>query len=98
MSVTPKVGKPSNLKISKPANRTLKIKWDTAKYATGYQVYRSTSKNGKYTKVRSTKATSFENSDLKPEITYYYKVRAYKTVDGKKIYGPWSKVKSYKLK
>ena len=92
VSVTPKVGKPSNLKISKPANRTLKIKWDTAKYATGYQVYRSTSKNGKYTKVRSTKATSFENSDLKPEITYYYKVRAYCKKNDKYYYSLFSDI------
>ena len=30
--------------------------------------------------------------------TYYYKVRAYKVVDGKKVYGPWSDVKSFKRK
>ena len=29
---------------------------------------------------------------------YYYKIRAYKTVDGKKIFGPWSNVKAYTLK
>lgn len=27
---------------------------------------------------------------------YYYKVRAYKEVNGRKIYGPWSNVKYYK--
>ena len=29
---------------------------------------------------------------------YYVQVRAYRTVNGKKIYGDWSKVKSVKVK
>ena len=29
---------------------------------------------------------------------YYYKVRFYKTVNGKKVYAPWSNVKVYTLK
>jgi len=31
-------------------------------------------------------------------INYYYRVRAYKTVNGKTVYGPWSDAVSYKLK
>ena len=37
-------------------------------------------------------------SKLTSKKTYYFKVRAYKTVDGKKIYSAWSTVKSIKIK
>ena len=44
----------------------------------------------------SKSATSKVLTKLKAGKTYYVKVRAYKTVDGKKIYSSWSKVKSAK--
>ena len=44
----------------------------------------------------SKSATSKALTKLKAGKTYYVKVRAYKTVDGKKIYSSWSKVKSAK--
>jgi len=35
---------------------------------------------------------------LKAKTKYYVKVRSYKTIDGKKKYGAWSKVKNVKIK
>jgi hypothetical protein len=35
---------------------------------------------------------------LKSKKTYYVKARAYKVVNGKKIYGNWSKIKKVKVK
>ena len=59
----------------------------------------STSKTG--TNIVSTYSTTTGKTKTittKKGKTYYYKIRAYKVVDGKKIYAPWSDVKSYKLK
>ena len=55
-------------------------------------MYRSTSKNGTYTKVGTVSTTSFKNTGLKKGTTYYYKVRAYKTVGSTKLYGAYSSV------
>lgn len=75
------------------------IKWKKVKGATGYAVYRSTSRNGKYRmvkKLNSRKKINFTNTALKKK-TYYYKVRAYTKVKGKIVYGAYSDVKKVKI-
>lgn len=61
----------------------------------GYEVYRSTSSSSTYTKVKKPlrKATPILNLR---RATYYYKVRAYRTVSGKKVYGSFFSIKSAK--
>lgn len=67
-----------------------KVSWKKVKGAAGYQVYRAT-KNGKYKKVKTTKATSWTNKKLTTGRSYYYKVRAYKKQGGKNLYSKFSK-------
>ena len=40
----------------------------------------------------------YVNKKLKKGKTYYYKVRAYKVVSGKKVYGKFSTIKKIKIK
>lgn len=62
--------------------------------AGGYEVRYSSSKNGTYKSVSSSvKSTSYTHS-IKVGSKGYYKVRAYKTVKGKKVYGPYSSIVS----
>ena len=73
--------------------KALKISWTKVKGADGYEVFRSTKKNSGYgTKPYfSTKKTTYTNNkNLKAGKTYYYKVRAYKLVEGQKVYSDWS--------
>lgn len=82
-------------------SKQIQIKWSKLNLGTGYEVYQSTSKNGKYTKIKtvtSYKTTSYTKKSLKSKKTYYYKVRAYKTINGKKVYGKYSSIKSKKVK
>jgi hypothetical protein len=55
-----------------------KLTWDDSDDATGYQIYRSTKKNGKYRKIKKVgqSADSFTNKNLKSKAVYYYKIRA----------------------
>ncbi len=66
--------------------------------ASGYQIYRSTSKSGTYKKVTTTKYATYTNKSLSRNKTYYYKVRAYRVVDGKKVYGSFSSIVYKKTK
>jgi len=96
--ITVKPKKPSSVKTSIVSATSAKISWGKVADATGYQVKRSTSKNGTYASVKNTASTGFTNTGLKAGKTYYYTVRAYKTVDGKRIYGADSAVVSVKPK
>lgn len=88
--------------VKKASSRKLNVVWASHKtQTTGFQVRYATTKNfksGTYKTVTLTSksATSKALTKLKAGKTYYVKVRAYKTVDGKKIYSSWSKVKSAK--
>lgn len=103
----------SNVKSAKavPAKTTLKAKasnaknvkltWSKVKGANGYEIYRSNRKDGKYQKVKTISkggTTSYKDGKLKKSTTYYYKIRAYRKVDRKKVYGSYSSVVSVKTK
>ncbi len=55
----------------------VRISWTKDEFADGYEVYRSSSANGKYTKVGTTKNNSLLNINAAKNKDYYYKVVAY---------------------
>ena len=84
--------------VTKYSTTKVKVAWNNIAGESGYQISRSTSSTGTnivYTYATTT-GTARAITATKGKI-YYYKVRAYKTVNGTKIYGPWSAVRSYKL-
>lgn len=96
---------PAKVTLSKLTSGTkqLTATWKTVSGATGYEVAYSTSskftsKTTKKVTIKKAKTTKTTVKKLKKGKKYYVKVRAYKTVDGKKIYGAWSAVKSVKVK
>lgn len=81
--------------------RTNKVSWKKVAGASGYRIFRSTSKNGTYSKVKTTtksSTTSWENTNLKAGKAYYYKIRPYRTVSGKRVYGTLSGSKKHTAK
>ena len=90
---------------AKPAAPKLKAKlnakgkpvlsWKAVTGAAKYQVYRSTSKNGKYKLIKTTTSLKYTNSKAAAGKTFYYKVRAV-AKDGTK--GSFSSVKKLKAK
>lgn len=65
----------------------------------GYQVYRASKKNGKYTRILTTSKTACRyTKSLKKGKTYRFKIRGYRIIDGKKIYTKWSKPIGVKAK
>lgn len=74
------------------------IKWKKIKGATTYQVYRSTSKKGKYTRIASTSKASYTDKKAKGGKKYFYKIRTGKKSGTKTYYSGYSKVKSVKVK
>ncbi len=82
--------------IKRVSGGKVSLKWQCISGASGYQVYWAASKKGKYKKLcdYSSKYNGVTFSVGKGE-PYWYKTRAYKKVNGKKIYGPWSDAKKF---
>ena len=75
---------------------TLKKVSGASKYEIQYSTKKSFAK--KYTKAVLSGKITATIKKLKAKKTYYVRARAYKVVDGKKVYSKWSKVKSVKIK
>lgn len=91
------LGKPSIRSVSSSSPTKVKLSWKKADGAQGYQIYRASSYKGKYTKVKTVtggNVSSCTNTGLVPNKTYYYKVRAYRTVNKVKTYSKFSSVTS----
>lgn len=91
---------PATVKAAKAKSGSAKITWTKSTGASGYEVYMASSKNGKYKNIKtvsSASTVSFTKSGLTKGRTYYFKVRAYVTVNGKKVYSPYTSVVSVKV-
>lgn len=96
-----KVEKPTRFKVKNISKRKVKLTWKAAKDAKGYEIYRSTKKNGKYKKIKTiTKKSTvkYTNSKLKKKKQYFYKIRSYKVVNGQKYYSSFTGVKKIRIK
>ena len=72
------------------------LKWNAVSGAAKYEVYRSYSENGTYTKYSTTTGTSYTNTGyIENGNTYYYKVRA---LDANGTAGAWSSIVSVTYK
>lgn len=71
---------------------TATMKLSRVSNATGYRIYRSTSLYGRYTAVGITRSQTFKDTGLHYNQKYYYKARAYRTVQGRHIFSNYSKV------
>ena len=90
---------PKKVSLTKASGKkaAVYIKYKKATGASGYQIAYSKSGSSKF-KLKTTKSLTKTISKLKRKKTYKIKVRAYKIIDGKKVYGEWSKVKKVKTK
>mgnify|MGYP004500379903 CR=1 FL=1 len=98
---TVKPKKTSIKKLSK-GKKKFTVTWAKVSGVKGYQIQYSTDKkfkkNNKSVTVTKQKTTKATVKKLKSKKKYYVRVRTYKTVNGKKVYSSWSKVKSVKTK
>lgn len=96
---TPVPAKAKLSSVKKLSGGKMKLKWKKVKGASGYEIRRSYKKNGKYKKIaliKKGKKVNFTDAKIKAKKTCYYKVRAYRKVGKKKVYGPYSAVKKKK--
>ena len=93
-SVTP--DKPQNLTATAKTTTSAELTWKEIPNVTGYNIYRSTSKNGTFKKVGSATTNSYTDKGLSKGKTYYYKVACYVNSDGKQAISAYSSVVSVK--
>ena len=77
------------------------LTWTKVAKATGYEIYYSTKKNGKYTKLKTVSKSSsrrYVDKGLARGEKYYYTIRAYRTANGVKTYSNYNTIKSVKVK
>lgn len=88
------------VKASITAQGNMTISWGPIAFADGYQVYKSTRRDGGYKRIAIQKSdSSMYCYDDKTTLgkMYYYKVRAYRTVNGVKQYTQYSSAASRRM-
>ena len=98
-SAKPALSKQSGFKV-KAGKRSFTASWKKVSGASGYTVYYSTKKTSgfKSKTVKGNSKVRYTVKSLKKGKTYYVKSRAYRTVNGKKVYGPYTSLVRVKAK
>lgn len=87
---------PANFKAVRYSSTSIKLTWSPVAGASGYVLYKYNASTKTYARLKTLTATSYINIGLTKGVTYYYKVRAYRTVSGVNIYGNLSGTASAK--
>lgn len=90
--VSDKLSVPQITKAESTDNNGAKLEWQNVDGAEGYELFRSTEKNGTYNMLGSFTDNSYVDNSVRCGKKYYYKVRAYKTFSGERIYSDYSTI------
>ena len=97
------------IKATAKSSSSIRVSWNKVSNADGYYIYRATSKDGSYSrvkKIRDSSATSWTNTGLKSGKYYYYRVRAYaygratsnySYKKSAKTYSDWGKLNNFEI-
>ena len=99
VSKKPSLSKPG-LSVSSPEAGKVLVRPSTVAGEDGYVIQISTKKNKGFKEVANLDVytTEFLGEGFKSKKTLYFRVRAYRVVDGVSVYSAWSKVKKVKIK
>ena len=90
---------PAITSCSALSGRKARLRWSAISGRTGYAVYRRKGTTGNYSFAGNvTKGTAFTDSKLTAGSVYYYKIRAYRVVDGKKYFSKFSNIVKIRAK
>ena len=92
-TATANLSTPSLKKVSSVDYNKLKVTWNPVAGAEGYLIYRKT-EGGSWSKVKKVtgqSTASYTDTVPKTGTTYFYTVKAYRTVSKKAVYGPYEK-------
>ncbi|WP_176525799.1 InlB B-repeat-containing protein [Bacillus sp. AFS001701] len=100
VSTIPVLQAPAKITISKASSTSAKVVWSKVSEASGYEIVRATNSKGTYSLIKTITSGStlnYTNTNITKGKTYYYKVRSYRTVSGKKIYSSYTRIASIKI-
>ena len=101
ITLTPRIPRTERInEIKKYGKQSVFLRWSKTTAATGYEVYRAETKAGTYTKIKTVTGGKIRCTinNVKKNKTYYYKVKAYRVMNGKKYYSNSASIKAFTLK
>ncbi|MCC3867878.1 fibronectin type III domain-containing protein [Terrisporobacter mayombei] len=84
-----------NLHANCISNSFVELNWQTVYKSSGYEVYRASGESGNFTRVATLTdngKSCYKDKNLKSRKKYYYKVRAFKELNGQVCFGDFSDV------
>ena len=84
---------PAGFKAASNTPGTVTLTWNAAEFADGYEVYRSDSRLGTYAMIASVNSgdvTAVSDNGLVSGSRWFYTIRAYREVNGKRVYSEYS--------
>ena len=86
-STTKTLGTVINAKAATTDFNVITLTWNAVTDASGYEIFRSVGVNGGLTLYKTVTDATYVDTGLLSGTTYYYRIRAYRTVGETKVYG-----------